>query len=204
MMSAAATFNGSSNSGDVRSSSSDDTLWRIEDLPVGLLSDPLEYFFADHHRQRQAAHIILMIADGQFSERGVKALIDFLETDFTRHVADEEISFFPLLRQNCLPEDGMDALLDKLVEDHKDDETAGAEAVELLKARLGGRRLKEEECEALRTFAEHIKSHLALENAALLPIARLRMDPHALGLLSNSLQERRKAEAALKRGLLKD
>ncbi len=173
--------------------------WEIEKLPVGLLSDPLDYFFADHHRQRQAALIIAKIADGHFNKDGVRALIRFLEIDFARHVADEEISFFPLLREQCLPEDGMDALLEKLIEEHKADESICVDVLEILKRRMHGRMLQGNDVEKLNSFADHLKSHLALENGALLPIARLRFDSKALDVLSELLKERRKEEAGLQK-----
>ena len=59
---------------------------------------------ADHHRQRQAALILSMIAAGEFDKRGVRNLIAFLKKDFVLHIADEELGFFPLLRERCLPE----------------------------------------------------------------------------------------------------
>lgn len=40
-------------------------------------------------------------------------------------------------------------------------------------------------------FAEHLRQHLAVENATLLPIAHIRMDGAALAAMSDILRQRR-------------
>ncbi len=164
--------------------------WVIEPMPLNLLEAPLDFFFADHYRQRQAALMIQLIADGEFDRQGVVDLIDFLEVDFVLHVGDEELGFFPILRQCCSTEDDIDSLLKRLADEHKADEAIGDEALTILKRRLAGDELSPEDCRRLRVFAEHIRQHLAVENAVLLPIARLRMDANSLETLSMILKQR--------------
>ena len=164
--------------------------WLINPTPVDLLDAPLDFFFAEHHRQRQAAIVLHLVADGEFDREGVSNLIAFLENDFALHVGDEELGFFPILKQCCNPEDDIEPLLKRLADEHKDDETIGDEALSIIKRRLAGEKLKPDDQRSLRRFADHIRQHLAVENAVLLPIARLRMDADSLETLSTILKQR--------------
>jgi hemerythrin-like domain-containing protein len=172
-------------------SSANSDPWAIDEIEAGLIDVPLEFIFADHHRQRQAALMLNLIAAGDFEESGVRNLIKFLNEDFARHIADEELGFFPLLRERCLPEDKIDALIARLVDEHKDDESHGGAAITLLEKRLAGHDLDGKEKAKISAFAEHILQHLAVENAVLLPIARVRMDAASLTALAAMLRERR-------------
>lgn len=165
--------------------------WRIAPLPDDLLDHPLDLIFTDHIRQRQAALLLARVSNGEFDEAGVKALIGFLENDFAQHVADEELAVFPVLKMQCLPEDNIEPLITRLMDEHRDDETIGDEVIELLKKRVTGSSLTPHETRRIRHFAEHIRQHLAVENGVLLPIARVRMDEEALKTLSESLKARR-------------
>ncbi|MBT8472617.1 MAG: hemerythrin domain-containing protein [Marinicaulis sp.] len=169
----------------------DATMWRIESTPKGLIDEPLDFLFAEHHRQRQAALILTFVADGQFDEAGVQELIEFLQNDFALHVQDEELGFFPILKSCCPPEDNIDSIVARLVEEHKKDELIGEDILKILKTSVLTRAITQEESRELRAFAEHIRQHLAFENAVLLPIARARMDEAALAHLSADMKGRR-------------
>ena len=166
-------------------------LWQIEPMPPELIDTPLDFIFAEHLRQREAATILLAIADGDFSADGVGELVKFLKTDFALHIGDEEIVLFPILRQRCLPEDNIDAVIDRLQEEHREDEDIVEEVIETLEARLRGGVLGVNGIRRLRVFAEHIRQHLALENGVLLPIARVRLDEEDMALLTKQLKIRR-------------
>lgn len=165
--------------------------WRIEPMPAGLIDAPLDYLFAEHLRQREAAAILIMIADGWFDRDGVAGLIAFLKEDFARHVADEELVFFPALRAVCALDDEIDILTARLSEEHAQDESIGEEILELLGRRLAGRTLSVAENERIRHFAAHIRQHLALENGVLLPLARVRLTADDLVDLAGALKFRR-------------
>jgi len=165
--------------------------WKIEASPPGLIGSPIDFLFAEHHRQRQAVNVLHLIADGEVREAGVKKLIEFLKTDFAIHIADEELSFFPLLRLHCLAEDSIGELIERLAEEHKKDEATAASVTVILEGLLAGHVLTGERRKVIRVFAERIRQHLAMENAALLPIARKRLDDEALVILSEMMKERR-------------
>jgi len=164
--------------------------WKIEVLPPGLIGSPIDFLFAEHYRQRQAVNVLHLIADGEVREAGVKKLIKFLKTDFAVHIADEDLSLFPLLQLHCLAEDNIGELIKRLAEEHKKDEAAVVNVTVILEGLLAGHALNDEHRKVIRVFAEHIRQHLAMENATLLPIARTRLDDEALVILSKMMKER--------------
>lgn len=166
--------------------------WTIEPMPEGLIDSPLDFIFAEHHRQRQAALVLNLVADGEVDDRGLAELIDFLEGDFAMHISDEELDFFPTLKQCCKLDDKIDPLIARLVEEHKDDQFVGDDVICRLKKIADGAAVTGDDSGRLRAFAEHIRQHLALENAVLLPIARVRMGQRALRTLSDCLKARRR------------
>lgn len=173
--------------GSSRDSGASRDRWRIEPMPAGLIETPLDFLFAEHLRQRQAAAMLVMIADGAFDKNGVAGLVEFLKEDFARHVTDEEFVFFPAMRAVCTLDDEIDILTARLSEEHSQDESIGKEVLEILGRRLAGRRLSAGESERIRHFAAHIRQHLALENGVLLPIARARLRDSDLAELAEAL-----------------
>ncbi|MCA8888943.1 MAG: hemerythrin domain-containing protein [Parvularculaceae bacterium] len=165
--------------------------WTIEPIPENLIDSPLDFIFAEHYRQREAASILMLLADGQFDVDGVRALIAFLEGDFALHIGDEELVLFPMLRQHCLPEDDVDRILARLVDEHREDEACLDVVTDILQKSVLSQSIQAIEGRKLRKFAEHIRQHLALENGVLLPIARVRLAETELGVLADMLKSRR-------------
>lgn len=165
--------------------------WAIERMPAGLIDSPLNFIFAEHHRQREAASILTLLADGEFDLEGVKTLLAFLETEFPLHIGDEELALFPMLREHCLPEDNVDRILARLEDEHRDDEASVEMTTAILKESISSQRIGENEKRRLRLFAEHIRQHLALENGVLLPIARVRLKETELSVLAEMFKVRR-------------
>ena len=165
--------------------------WAIEPMPADLIDSPLDFIFAEHHRQREAASILTMLADGEFDGGGVHALLAFLETDFALHIGDEELALFPMLREHCLPEDNVERILARLEHEHREDEASMETATAILVKGASRQQIGENDKRRLRMFAEHIRQHLALENGVLLPIARVRLRENELGVLAEMLKARR-------------
>ncbi|MEZ5895426.1 MAG: hemerythrin domain-containing protein [Parvularculaceae bacterium] len=169
----------------------DDDLWTIEPIPENLIDSPLDFIFAEHYRQRQAASILMLLADGHFDIDGVGALITFLDEDFALHIGDEELALFPMLRQHCFPEDNVDRILARLVDEHREDEESVETVTDILRQSVSSQSIHANGGRMLRKFAEHIRQHLALENGVLLPIARVRLAEQELGVLADLLKSRR-------------
>ena len=177
----------SSRSGD--NNNEDNGLWSIGECSLDLLDDPIDFIIAEHHRHREVARILLMIASGELNDRGINAVIEFLGGDFVQHTKDEEVILFPALRKYCLKEDKIDTILARLEQEHLDDGDDAANTIAVLKSFLASRSLNPDGKRCLVSFAEHIQQHLALENGVLLPIARARLEPHILDALAVVLRE---------------
>lgn len=173
----------------------DDPRTAIDALPVELLSSPLDFLFAEHLRQRQFAKLLTLIADGVINRRTIAGAASFMENDLAQHILDEEVSFFPLLKPLCEAEDNIDALLDLLAAEHREDEEASVAVLGILREMAAGEEPGQMGQSALRDFAEHLRHHLALENGVLLPLARARMTPDALSLLWQLMEMRRGARS---------
>jgi hemerythrin-like domain-containing protein len=165
------------------------------DLPLGLLNDPIDWFLAEHQRHRQFCALMRRASTATvFDEELVSWLLDFVVHELTQHVWDEEQDFFPLLRDRALPEDEVDEVLGRLATEHAKDLGHARVVQQHLEACLGqrlplGRSAARRR--ALQAFSAQQLRHLALENAVVLPLARLRLTAADLGVLSQKLAARR-------------
>lgn len=167
----------------------------IEEIPRELLHEPLDWFFAEHYRHRQLCRMIEEVAASPtFNAGPISQIIDFIRYDLALHIIDEEEDLFPLLRRRALPEDEIENVLGRLSAEHRTDATQSQVVRERLEAALIAQRspaLDPEVKSVLLTFARHELRHLALENAVVLPIARLRLTAADLAALSRRLAARR-------------
>ena len=163
----------------------------IEAQAVALINTPLDFLLAEHLRQRQAAKILSLIADGLINRRTIAVVIRFIEEDLAQHILDEEIAFFPLLRGKCQKEDNIEALLGLLADEHRDDERQSGDVLRALRTLAEGGEATADECALLREFADRLRRHIALENGVLLPLARSRLDPVSLEVIARSIRSRR-------------
>jgi carbonic anhydrase/hemerythrin-like domain-containing protein len=169
----------------------------IEPIPDTLMREPLAWFFAEHYRHRQLCLMIDRIANSKlFEEEAARAALAFIAHDLPLHILDEEEDFFPLLRRRCAPEDMIENVLGVLSADHTADLATAADVRRLLERSL------RETCalgidpgaqRALKAFSDQERRHLTLENAVVLPIARLRIGEGDLKALGERLAARRGA-----------
>lgn len=169
----------------------DDPRATIGPSSPSLTDRPIDFIFEEHLRQRQLAKILCLIADGVVNRKTIATVIDFIRSDLATHVGDEELCFFPMLRQQCPADDNIAQLLDILADEHRGDEKLSAEIVAILHSILTGAEIGDAERAKLTAFADHLRRHIALENGVLLPIAEARLDAAAKSLLSASLAQRR-------------
>lgn len=162
--------------------------------------DPLEFMLAEHLNHRRMCRALERLAAAvEFDARRITSLLDFIRFDLTLHVIDEEEDFFPMLRERCLPEDDVDALLQRLSDEHVEDKDLSVRVRDMLNECLIQRKPAsaiEGGAEALLDFAQHEMRHLALENAVIVPLARRRLDEEDLQALSRRLLARRMRAAA--------
>jgi hemerythrin-like domain-containing protein len=168
---------------------------RIEPLPPELVHEPLNWLFAEHYRHRQLCQLIDRVGTATVLLRDeAQEILDFLRHDMPLHVIDEEDDLFPLLRRRCHPGDELDAVLGALSAEHRDDLEHSRTLIAALEQALADGQAPARDRNARRLFtdyAQHERRHIALENAVVLPIARLRLSAPDLRSLSTRLAARR-------------
>lgn len=168
---------------------------QMPDLPAGLPDDPIGWFLAEHQRHRQFCELMRQAATAPvFDEELTTWLLDFVVHELAQHIWDEERDLFPMLRAGALPEDDVDQVLDRLSTEHAKD-LGHAQSVQghletclRLRTPIGRSATRRR---ALEGFASQELRHLALENAVVLPLARLRLTPDDLTALGRKLAARR-------------
>lgn len=170
---------------------------RIEPTEAALLRDPLNFFFAEHFRQRTLCNLIEEMAHAEIlGKETVTEVLEFLRHDMELHVQDEEQDLFPLMRRRCPPEDEIERVLSALSAEHAGDRHLAELVTSGLQTVLAEGRPAASEAglrEAMIDFARNERRHLALENSVVLPLARLRLTTKDMAEMSASMTERRRA-----------
>jgi len=158
--------------------------------------DALDFILFEHMRHRQMCKALEQLAAAlTFEPARIAAMADFIRFDLTLHVIDEEEDFFPLLRERCAPDDGIDGVLQQMNEEHAADKSLSAQVRDVLNQCLIERkppRAIAAGAETLLTFARHEKRHMALENAVVIPLARRRLTAADLAALGERFAARRR------------
>lgn len=171
----------------------------LEPIPENLFREPIDFIYADHYRQHEICDLIeaRLCRDGGAGLTEIAALaLEFIERDLPQHIADEETGLFPLLRLRCRAEDGLDALLGMLRDEHdKDDSLATVLCAGLRHVAAGGRLADGAAFrQHVATFTEALRRHLSWENEVLLPLARRRLTAEDKALIGRRMAARRGIE----------
>jgi iron-sulfur cluster repair protein YtfE (RIC family) len=160
--------------------------------PAEQLASPLDYIFAEHFRHRTLCWMIDRIADEkERDEECIAAVLRFLREDFGPHVIDEEEDLFPLLRRRAEPEDRIDEVLGALSQEHAADKLDANAILEDLDEAKAGKRFTKAFRALLHRFAVNERRHLIVENAIVLPLARVRLTVDDLRNLGRRMAARR-------------
>jgi hemerythrin-like domain-containing protein len=137
---------------------------------------PIEAIHDEHFNQRQLCADMDLLAVTTRPRRALaqRVLINLCR-DLPAHFLDEERGLFPRLRSRALPEDDLDTLLARLAREHEVAGQACALLVPALGCMADGALPAPEDRDALRRLAATERRHLTVENAILLPLARLRL-----------------------------
>lgn len=163
-------------------------------LSPQLLKTPLAYILADHRRQRALFDLCDDLADALAYEPTIaKEVADFIADAMSLHVQDEEEDLFPLLRRRALDEDKIEPTIGLLRGDHAADQTFASQIERDLRTCVARNceTLEQPLRNALRTFADRQRRHLAIENAIVLPLAQRRLTASDLECLGNRMAARR-------------
>ena len=169
----------------------------IEELPPAFFDMPLECIFADNFRCRALCKMLDRIADGvPVGPPTVQVTLRFLRVDFASHVADEEQTFFPLLRERVHASDDIEQIFAQLRFPPDLYDRVG-DGLEKLKEGTGDRVPQREFCALLRSFVSAERRHVSVENVVLLPLARRRLTAADLTRLGIAMRSRRLADRTL-------
>ena len=161
-----------------------------------LLAAPIDFMHAVHLREREICTTLDRIADAGFaSSLDIEGAITFLSDELPPHLEDEEKDLFPRLRKRCTEHDDIGRLLDRLQVDHRHADFDTPRVTKILGTAQGG--LGPAACDELRRYADHARRHLILENAILLPFARLRLTDSDLETLRSAMMQRRGLDCPL-------
>lgn len=159
-----------------------------------LLARPLDYIQAENLRHRELCLAAERLAEHDTLDVPLaRAILGFLETDMTLHVMDEEEDLFPVLRRRLKPGDDVARIIGLLSGEHAADKVLTDEIIQSLKQLLGGGRrcLPEALRNALLAFADRQRRHVTVENAIMLPLARLRLSKQDLERVASRMAARR-------------
>ncbi|NNU82021.1 hemerythrin domain-containing protein [Halovulum dunhuangense] len=165
-------------------------------IDPSLLRTPVEFLHAVHLREREICALLDRIADRARAASGeIEAALRFLSDELPAHLDDEEQDLFPMLRARCSDDDEIDRLLDQLHADH----CRASALTPRITGIVGdaGSGLDAGDCDELRRYAGQSRRHLILENAVLLPFARLRLTPADLEQLRAAMTRRRSPRTTL-------
>lgn len=167
----------------------------IEPAPLDLLREPLVWFFAEHYRHREVCARLLTLSTAvAFDESALSDVRSFMERDLPVHIIDEEDDLFPLLRRRCEPDDQIEKVLGMLSGEHANDMRDAAAVKALVTNAVKEKRglaCYRETRAMIEPFCSQQKRHIAVENAVILPIARLRLTDSDLKNLGRRLAARR-------------
>lgn len=160
-----------------------------------LLVRPLDFIAEDHLREREVCAALDRIATADApDEDDIAMALAFLGAELPLHMQDEEENLFPLLLRRCGPDDDIGLAVHRLTGDHagvKSDTPRILDALERI--RSTGEAPTQGEKEAIASYANHARRHLILENAIILPFARVRLAKADLEALRRAMQARRQA-----------
>lgn len=137
---------------------------------------PIEAIHEEHFNQRQlCAGMESLAATTHARPELARRILVNLCRDLPLHLEDEEKGLFPRLRARARAEDALDATLAQLERQHETTISAFALLVPALACMADGSLPTSEDREVLFRLAASERRHLIIENAIVLPLARLRL-----------------------------
>ena len=161
---------------------------------------PIEAMYEEHFHQRQlCADMDVLAAISHPRPELARHILVNLCRDLLAHFRDEEESLFPRLRARAMPEDELDKTLVRLSREHEIAQAAFVLLVPALACMADGALPAPEDRDALRRLATSERRHLIVENAILLPLARLRLTDQDKAALMAEMRARRASPVEIDR-----
>lgn len=160
-----------------------------------LAADPLGWWLAEHERHRALCALMESVARSpDYQPEAVARLITFLHADLPLHAQEEEEDWFPRLRARARRGDDFEGTITATAADHG----RGSHDIAAI---LPGLRTCEDAkrspfhypdlAHRMIEMARRERQHLAMENAVLIPIARIRLTAGDLQAVARSIAARR-------------
>lgn len=160
-----------------------------------LLRSPLDFITEDHLRLRAMCAEIDRMADaGVLGAEDVRCLRDYLTHELPALLADEDDALLPFVMLRAEPEDDLPQLVDRLSSEHASIDVLAAKVLEDIEGPATGREASPALRSAMRRLAAVARRHLILENAVLLPLARVRLLEEDMIALRQCMLRRRGLE----------
>lgn len=163
--------------------------------PASLLlsGNPLDFIHEDYQRGRAVCAMLERIAATDDPDPDeAKQVGVFLRDELPLHLEDEEQDLFPLLRRRCEPEDEIGKAIKRLTADHRHAGKDTQSVIAILDALATGKGCLSDGSRAmLARYAGRAQRYLTLENAIILPFARLRLTGANLEMLRLRMKQRR-------------
>ncbi len=157
------------------------------------LSEPLVFLHKGLQRERIASAMLMKLTTVKDSANDAALLYDYFINGFNGLRRDFRQAFYPLLREYCLPDDSIDRLLARIERDMPSQSALNEKASKVILSISKGYAPNRSEKKLLASFARELQRHVAISNAAIFPIARLRLDDAAREQLSAQLRAIRAA-----------
>ena len=166
-----------------------------------LIGDPLDFIAADHLRIRaMCGELDRLAGAAHVTADEAAAMLGFLTEELPLLVADEDEDLLPLLMRRSTPEDDMPRLKVRLDQEHARIMANLPEVIDTFAAlaETGGV-ISDLMIYRFGDFAAHLRRHLILENAILLPFARLRLTRSDRETLTRRMLARRGLDRLMER-----
>jgi hemerythrin-like domain-containing protein len=144
--------------------------------------DALERLERSHGRLLEEAEALCAAVEQSAPREELEQFVTFFERQGYRHEIDEEKSLFPRLRGKV-----PDALLKELTSQHREHERLCARLRELIEQPSARAELAAQ----AHLLRDHYRTHIALEDAQLLPAARSVLTAEDLAAMDDEMQSRR-------------
>lgn len=158
-----------------------------------VVATPLDFISEKHLRERQICAVIDgLAACASFDRRAAEAVLKFMNDELNVRLQDEVEDLFPLLARRCPADDDIGQVITRIRSD-LDKATGQLPVIRSILARCldTGSDIAVEDRKELMRFAGHLQRRLAVENAILLPIAKVRLTKRDLQDLSVRMRSRR-------------
>jgi Uncharacterized conserved protein len=171
-------------------------------LDPALFRAPLDFLGADHAFQADLCDTLRRLIHNPrhgASADEIESLCEYFARDLALHNMDEEQSLLPFLALRCRPEDGLEAIASRLRKEHDVMHRLGMALLIELERLTSGRAFKDAGnfFDVAAHFLHLLATHMAWENAELLPLARRRLVPDDIVALGRDMAARRGVKPVL-------